>query len=101
MSGPQEGEGQIAPAIQDDDPDIPVRLIVGQWLRIGLLLLMVLGAGWLAQRVISSLWLLLAVLGAALLLMGAAILLLLDALPLTLAALFVSFQKRQRKKRGD
>jgi hypothetical protein len=101
MSDPQEGEGQIAPAAQDDEPDIPARLIVRQWLGIGLLLLMVLGTGWLAQRVVDRPWLLMAVLGAAFLLTGAAILLLLETIPLTLAALFVTFQKRRWKKRGD
>jgi hypothetical protein len=101
MSDTQESEGQRAPAAPDNDIDIPVRLIVGQWLRIFLILLMVLGAGWLAQRAIDHLWLLVAALGFAFLLMLIAILLLLETVPLSLAALFVSFQKRQRKKQGD
>jgi nucleoside recognition membrane protein YjiH len=101
MSDPPRGEHQPSPTPSDDDLDIPLWQIAGQWLRVCLVLLMVLGTGWLALRVMDRVWLLFAVLGLALLLMGAAILMLLETVPLTLAALFVSFQQRQRKKRGD
>jgi nucleoside recognition membrane protein YjiH len=101
MSDPPGETDQLAAAALDDDVDIPVRQIVGQWLRVCLILLMVLGTGWLALRAMNRVWLLFAVIGLAFLLMGAAILMLLETVPLTLAALFVSFQKRQHKKRGD
>jgi nucleoside recognition membrane protein YjiH len=101
MSDPPWEANQPAATALDDDLEIPVWQIAWQWIRVCLVLLMVLGTGWVALRVMSRVWLLFAVIGLAFLLMGAAILMLLETVPLTLAALFVSFQKRQRKKRGD